>query len=86
MTVWSAKNRPNYKSGEGYVRNLTDEQSRLLMTKPSNDLNGSDPKGTMYTGGTPLFDETTGGNNRSFKYLFGKFPHLKRYNLETMSQ
>lgn len=40
-----------------------------------NDLNlYGDPWGTMYMGGTPLFDESTGESIPRFNYLMEKFP------------
>lgn len=35
-----------------------------------------DPDGTMYTGGTPAFDEATGETLDRFELIFGKFPEL----------
>ena len=37
-----------------------------------------DPKGTMYTGGTPLFDEKTGKMTDRYEYVLKKFPNLKK--------
>lgn len=40
-----------------------------------NDLNQfGDPKGTMYAGGTPLFDETTGKQIDRYEYIVKKHP------------
>ncbi len=42
-----------------------------------NDLNRyGDPKGTMYTGGTPLFDMKTGKRIDRYKYILEKYPEL----------
>jgi hypothetical protein len=37
-----------------------------------------DPQGTMYTGGTPLFDERTGQRKDRMEYVRGKQPELAR--------
>jgi len=37
-----------------------------------------DPAGTMYTGGTPLFDERTGQRKDRMEYVRGKHPELAR--------
>jgi hypothetical protein len=43
------------------------------------DLNQyGDPAGTMYTGGTPLFDERTGKTTDRMEYLLRKHPDLKQ--------
>ena len=36
-----------------------------------------DAQDTLYTGGTPLFDEQTGKSLNRYEYLFEKFPVLK---------
>jgi hypothetical protein len=36
------------------------------------------PEGTVYTGGTPLFDETTGASRSRWDYLVAKHPGLAR--------
>ena len=33
-----------------------------------------DPEGTMYTGGTPLFDERTGQGTDQYEYILKKHP------------
>nr|PIY95217.1 MAG: hypothetical protein COY67_01095 [Candidatus Komeilibacteria bacterium CG_4_10_14_0_8_um_filter_37_78] len=41
------------------------------------DLNQyGDPEETMYAGGTPTFDETTGETTNRFELIFSKFPGL----------
>jgi hypothetical protein len=41
------------------------------------DLNRyGDPKGTMYLGGSPLFDESTGTMKDRFQYIFERHPEL----------
>jgi hypothetical protein len=36
-----------------------------------------DPEGTMYTGGTPLFDEHTGIVKDRYQYILERHPELK---------
>jgi serine/threonine protein phosphatase PrpC len=44
-----------------------------------NDLNEyGDPKGTMYLGGTPLFDERTGQSRERYEYILEKHPELRQ--------
>ncbi|MBI2050417.1 MAG: hypothetical protein HYT31_01255 [Parcubacteria group bacterium] len=68
------------ESGEGFTRNLTQEQKAAVDEwLSSNRLNEfGDAQGTFYAGGTPLFNEATGETLDRFKYLFEKFPELKR--------
>ena len=43
------------------------------------DLNQfGDPVGTMYAGGTPLFDERTGQTTNRIDYLLRKHPELQQ--------
>ncbi|WP_373045135.1 hypothetical protein [Vulgatibacter sp.] len=37
-----------------------------------------DPQGTMYTGGTPLFDESTGERKERLPYVIAKHPELAK--------
>lgn len=37
-----------------------------------------DDKGTMYAGGTPLFDERTGNTKDRYEYILEKHPELKK--------
>jgi hypothetical protein len=37
-----------------------------------------DPSGTMYAGGTPLFDERTGRSRDRYEYILEKHPELKQ--------
>jgi hypothetical protein len=37
-----------------------------------------DEKNTMYTGGTPLFDEKTGKTRDKYDYILDKHPELRR--------
>jgi hypothetical protein len=36
------------------------------------------PSGTMYAGGTPLFDERTGENRDRMEFVFGRQPEAKK--------
>ena len=36
-----------------------------------------DPQGTMYSGGTPLFDESTGITKDRYQYILEQHPELK---------
>ena len=60
------------------AQHLDDDQKNIIDEWLSkNKLNEfGDSLGTMYTGGTPLFDEITGESINRFKYLFEKFPEL----------
>ena len=49
-----------------------------------NNLNDyGDPKDTMYTGGTPLFDEATGIMKDRFEYILERHPELKEHGPAT---
>jgi len=46
------------------------EKEQIDIWLVENDLNQyGDPKGTMYTGGTPLFDERTGQGIDKYEYI-----------------
>lgn len=45
-----------------------------LLSQSLNEY--GDPEGTMYAGGTPTFDETTGEVTNRFELIFDKFPEL----------
>lgn len=36
-----------------------------------------DPKGTVYAGGTPLFDELTGRTRDKYEYILKRHPELR---------
>ena len=76
----SSGSRVIQESGSGFVRNLTPEQKQAVDEwLAANSLNEfGDKLGTFYAGGTPLFNELTGETIDRFKYLFEKFPELKR--------
>ncbi|MBI2074242.1 MAG: hypothetical protein HYT83_00220 [Candidatus Levybacteria bacterium] len=51
------------------------EKQRIDAWIDKNDLNQyGDPKSTMYTGGTPLFDEATGKTIDRYDYILKKHP------------
>ena len=49
---------------------------RQLAAKGLNPF--GDPEGTMYTGGTPLFDEKTGRSTPREQYVFARHPDIAR--------
>lgn len=52
-----------------------DEERKILNWMEENNLNEyGDPQGTVYTGGTPLFDETTGTYQPLYDYLISQHP------------
>ncbi|MDI6782777.1 MAG: peptidylprolyl isomerase, partial [bacterium] len=52
-----------------------EEKKKIDAWLKKNKLNPfGDPKGTFYTGGTPLFDEKTGKSSDRYEYLIQKFP------------
>ena len=70
----------NYSAAE--ISNLADGLSKdaqlqidnWLLSQSLNEY--GDPEDTMYTGGTPTFDEATGEAIDRFELIFGKFPEL----------
>jgi len=51
------------------------EKKRIDTWILKNNLNEfGDPKGTAYTGGTPLFNETTGKNIDKYQYIIQNHP------------
>ena len=51
--------------------------SRIETFLNENNLNQyGDPQGTIYAGGTPLLDESTGKTHNRLEYLLSKFPEL----------
>jgi len=68
-----------------FVANLTSQgKQRIDQWLAEKNLNQyGDSQGTMYTGGTPLFNESTGQSLDRYVYLLQKFPDLmKDLNLE----
>ena len=58
--------------------NLSKEQKSVIDEwLESEGLNRyGDPDGTYYTGGTPLFDESTGVAIERYEYILGKVPGI----------
>lgn len=53
----------------------TRETTELTRWLEANELNEfGDPKDTMYTGGTPLFDESTGESRDRYEYIAARHP------------
>ena len=51
------------------------EKAKINQWISANQLNNyGDPAGTYYTGGTPLFDESTGQNIDRYQYILSKHP------------
>jgi hypothetical protein len=67
------------ETGKNFVNNLSDTDKKAIEEwLIKNKLNQyGDAKATVYTGGTPLFDEQTGKSLNRYEYLFEKFPELK---------
>ena len=66
-------------SGRNLIKNLTVEQKRTIEEwLKKNKLNKyGDGQDTVYSGGTPFFNEATGETVNRYDYLFKKFPELK---------
>lgn len=67
------------QAGSNFVKNLSEADKQAVEDwLAKNQLNQyGDPKDTMYTGGTPLFNEQSGQIENRYDYLFKKFPELK---------
>ena len=65
---------------------VPDDEKRDIDTWVlSNDLDEvGNPRGTMYTGGTPLFDESTGRRVDRYEYIVGAHPDRPWATLETL--
>jgi hypothetical protein len=63
---------------------LTDAQRRAIdRALAQQGLNEyGDPQGTMYTGGTPLFDERTGESTDRYEYIMRVHPDLVPVQIE----
>ena len=68
----------------GQQYNLTvDVKGQIDAWLFANKLNQyGDPEGTVYAGGTPLFDESTGMTKDRHEYVLEKYPQLKKLLLE----
>lgn len=58
--------------------NITDEEKKKIDEwMEANGLNRyGDPIDTIYMGGTPLFDESTGETKERFQYIFENHPDI----------
>ncbi len=67
------------RPGANFAQNLSEAQKQAVADwLKSNQLNDyGDAGNTVYTGGTPLFNEATGETKNRFEYLLEKFPALK---------
>ncbi len=67
------------EAGANFIENLSAADKKTVEDwLAKNKLNQyGDPKETLYTGGTPLFNEATGETKNRFEYLLEKFPALK---------
>lgn len=56
------------------MSNIDDNQKRWIdrMIKKKGLNEYGDPKGTMYMGGTPLFNEMTGNRKDRYEYILEK--------------
>ena len=63
------------------IKNLTNaEKQKIEEWLAENNLNRyGDATGTIYTGGTPLFDESTGKALDRYEYIFKNHPELKDF-------
>lgn len=62
-----------------------DEKLKVCIDRwiEENNLNKyGDSKDTMYIGGTPLFDETTGKTIDRYRYIIQRHPELLKYKKE----
>lgn len=56
-------------------QNLKRKIDQFLQKQALNEY--GDPKGTVYAGGTPLFDERGGGYQDRYQYVLCKYPELE---------
>ena len=75
-------------AGDKYGKSLGEEGKAVIDEwLEKNQLNEfGDNLGTLYTGGTPLFDELTGQATDRFEYLLKKFPELRDVISRELSQ
>ena len=59
---------------ENLPKNIQLQIDNWLLGQSLNEY--GDPEGTMYTGGTPTFNEMTGEATDRFELIFNKFPEL----------
>lgn len=66
-----------FKKSQAEVPKKT--QDRIDQYLSENDLNEfGDKKDTMYMGGTPLYNESTGQSTNRYEYVLKKFPNLAK--------
>jgi hypothetical protein len=68
LTLVSCRREPPPRAPEGSCLD------RELAARGLNAF--GDPQGTMYAGGTPLFDERTGASIPREQYVFSRHPEL----------
>lgn len=77
---WSKMNKDFGTAGEQLTLNKSTKISEMEKKEieawiMENDLNiYGDPKNTVYTGGTPLFNEATGQKIDRFEYILKRHP------------
>jgi len=70
------ENNPTKSESELYAELPKDEKDDILNWMEQNNLNVyGDPESTVYTGGTPLFDEETGQRQSVYEYLTENHPN-----------
>lgn len=72
--------------GAARAESLTANQKAFIdRYLAENDLNiYGDPEGTMYMGGSPLFDESTGQVTDRYEYVTRRHPHILENFVETL--
>ena len=85
VAFWPQDKSVEDNLGPGYARFLQDvkqkaekinEKAKIEKWLVENKLNEyGDPMNTMYAGGTPLFDESTGETTDRYEYIMKKYPN-----------
>ena len=77
-----------YNAGDNFAKHLSSEQKAVVDDwLRRNQLNEyGDPIGTLYAGGSPLFNEKTGETTDRYEYLFTRFPQLREIVLSEMKK
>ncbi|MGI5861708.1 MAG: hypothetical protein ACOX6T_06575 [Myxococcales bacterium] len=79
--------RPDASSGDGSASPGAAQEAAPLEAcvdrwlKERNLNQYGDPEGTMYAGGTPLFDEATGERTDRLEHVFSKHPQAREHCL-----
>ena len=78
LNVEERKDKDQEGAGEIDPGNLSKEvKQKIDEWLEEKGLNRyGDPDGTYYTGGTPLFDETTGEAIERYQYILGRVPGI----------